>query len=170
MSSVHAPVTAALRGLIAAPHTPFRRDGELALEVVPLQASLLAANGVRGAFVCGTTGEGCSLTPQERMRLIDAWVPLRSPRMALIVQVGDLSLKVSRELARHAQEAGADAVAAVAPSYFKPATAVELADWCQRVAAAAPRLPFYYYHIPDFTGVRIPVADFLRAAHGRRRG
>jgi N-acetylneuraminate lyase len=55
-----------LRGLIAAPFTPFHNDGSLALEVVPRLAALPAGNAVSGAFVCGTTGEGCSLTMDER--------------------------------------------------------------------------------------------------------
>ena len=44
-----------LSGLIAAPHTPFRADGSIDYDVIPQQARLLAANGVSGAFICGTT-------------------------------------------------------------------------------------------------------------------
>jgi len=40
-------------------------------------------------------------------------------------------------------------------------------DFCAPVAAAAPSLPFYYYHIPVMTGVHLPMLDFLRAAAKR---
>jgi N-acetylneuraminate lyase len=156
-----------LTGLIAAPHTPFHADGSLALEVIPQQAKLLAQNGVAGAFVCGTTGEGSSLTGDERRRVVEAWAKAKPASVALIVHVGHLSLGEACAFAQHAQEAGADAIATIAPSFFKPASAAELVAWCAKVAAAAPKLPFYYYHMPAMTGVTIPAAEFLRSVNGQ---
>ncbi len=154
-----------LHGLVAAPFTPFHPDGELNLAAVPRQAELLAHNGVRGAFVCGTTGEGHSLTVAERREVALAWRRALDPaRVKLVVHVGHLSLRESRALAAHAQEIGADAIATIAPSFFKPPGVAELVGWCRQVAAAAPNLPFYYYHMPAMTGVTIPVADFLQQA------
>ena len=156
-----------LHGLIAAPFTPFRSDGELALDVIPRQAALLAHNGVSGAFVCGTTGEGHSLTVDERQRVVEAWRKATPASVKLVVHVGHLSLGESCKLAQHAAANGADAIATIAPSFFKPAGTAELVAWCQKVASAAPYLPFYYYHMPAMTGVNIPVAEFLAAAHGK---
>ena len=156
-----------LTGLIAAPHTPFRPDGTVALELVPLQARLLAHNGVAGAFICGTTGEGASLSTDERRAVAAAWVAARPPGLAVVVHVGHLALADACALAAHAAEIGADAVATVAPSFFKPAGQPELVAWCARVAAAAPALPFYYYTIPSMTGVALSSADFLAAAETR---
>lgn len=155
-----------LHGLIAAPFTPFRPDGELALDVIPLQAALLAHNGVEGAFVCGTTGEGHSLSVDERRRVVEAWRKATPAGVKLIVHVGHLCLAESLGLARHAEETGADAIATIAPSFFKPAGVSELVAWCRQVAAAAPKLPFYYYHMPAMTGVNIPVLEFLAQADG----
>lgn len=157
----------ALTGLVAAPFTPFRSDESLNLDAIPRLASLLHRNGVRGAFICGTTGEGSSMTVAERKAVAEAWRAAAPQGLAVIVHVGCLNLGDSRELAAHAQAIGADAVAAVSPSFFKPANAADLAAWCAAVAAAAPQLPFYYYHIPSMTGFTLPVADFLKAAHGK---
>src|SRR3954469_8189210 len=55
----------------------------------------------------------------------------------------------------------------MAPFFFRPGTVQELVDFMAQVAAAAPALPFYYYHIPSMTGVHIPAAEFLRAAADR---
>lgn len=154
-----------LSGLIAAPHTAFRADGSLALDVIPLQARLLAHNGVSGAFICGTTGEGSSLTGEERRQVVEAWVAARPAGLAVIVHVGHLSIGDACAYAAHAQAAGADAVAALAPSFFRPPGLTELVSWCARIAAAAPKLPFYYYHMPAMTGVSFPAADFLQAAN-----
>ena len=156
-----------LSGLIAAPHTPFRPDGALALELVAQQARLLAHNGVSGAFICGTTGEGPSLTNDERRKVAEAWIAARPAGLAVVVHVGHLCLADARSLAAHAQQIGADAIATVAPSFFKPAAQAELVEWCAQVAAGAPTLPFYYYTIPSMTGVALSSADFLAAAESR---
>ena len=157
----------ALGGLIAAPFTPFRPDGSVALETVPRLAQLLTSNGVSGAFVCGTTGEGYSMSTDERKQVAMAWRKSAPAGLKIIVHVGHSSAVEGRELARHAQEIGADAISTIAPSFFKPPTAVELVAWCREVASAAPGLPFYYYHLPSMTGVTIPTVDFLREADGK---
>jgi len=153
--------------LVAAPHTPFRPDGSLALDVIPQQVKLLVRNGVRGAFICGTTGEGASLSTPERRAVAEAWRAATPASLALIVHVGHLSAAESRGLARHAAEIEADAIATVAPSFFRPSRAVDLAGWCADVAGAAPELPFYYYHMPAMTGVTISAAAFLAEAGPR---
>jgi N-acetylneuraminate lyase len=153
----------ALTGLIAAPHTPFQPDGSVAYDVIPRQARLLAQNGVSGAFICGTTGEGASLTSDERRRIAEAWMAAKPAPVAVIVHVGHLSVVEARGFAKHAQDIGADAIATIAPSFFKPSLA-ELVAWCAQVAAGAPKLPFYYYHMPAMTGVTVPAADFLQSA------
>ncbi|HEY0966536.1 MAG TPA: dihydrodipicolinate synthase family protein [Opitutaceae bacterium] len=155
-----------LHGLIAAPHTPFAANGDLDIEVIPRQAALLAHNGVSGAFVCGTTGEGCSMTIAERRQVVERWRSATPAGLKLVVHVGHLSLSDSIELARHAAQTGADAIATIAPSFFKPAGTAELVAWCERIAAAAPKLPFYYYHMPSMTGVTISATDFLNQANG----
>ncbi len=156
-----------LTGLIAAPHTPFHPDGSLALESIPAQARLLAHNRVRGAFICGTTGEGASLTGEERRQVVEAWIAARPAPLAVIVHVGHLSLGDACAFARHAQATGADAIATLAPSFFKPGSVGDLVAWCAQVAAAAPELPFYYYHMPAMTGVTFPATDFLEVAASR---
>lgn len=156
-----------LPGLVAAPFTAFRADGSLALDTIPRQAQFLAHNGVIGAFICGTTGEGASMTSDERRRVAEAWLRHKPANLQVIVHVGHLSGHESQELARHAESIGAQAIAAVAPNFFKPAGVEELVAWCAEIAAAAPKTPFFYYHIPSMTAVPIKAAEFLRAAHGR---
>ena len=156
-----------LRGLIAAPHTPFRHDETLALDVIPAQARLLERNGVRGAFVCGTTGEGSSLTSDERRLVAEHWRAAAPAGLELIVHVGHASLAESRALAHHAQEIGADRIAVIVPNFFQQRSAAQLATWCARIAEAAPAVPFYYYHMPAITGVTVSAEDFLTAAHAR---
>jgi N-acetylneuraminate lyase len=152
-------------GLIAAPFTPFNDDGSVNLTVIPAYARFLKKRGVSAVFVCGTTGEGASLSIYEREIVAEAWI--RTGELPVIIHVGHTSLPEARRLALHAERHKAAAFAALAPFFFKPRNPAELADWCAAVASAAPSLPFYYYHIPSMTGVSMPVIDVLKAAGDR---
>jgi N-acetylneuraminate lyase len=156
-----------IKGLVAAPFTPFKKDGEVAVAVIEKLAASLVANKVVGAFVCGTTGEGVSMTIAERMKVAERWQACAGDKLRVIVHVGHTSLGDCRVLAAHAQKIGASAVGCMAPFCFKPTKAEDLVAFCAEVASAAPDLPFYYYHIPCVTGVTIPAFDFLRAAADR---
>lgn len=154
-------------GLVAAPFTPFTADGGLALDRIPAYAAHLAGSGVVGAFVCGTTGEGLSLSCTERQQVADAWIRSSPPGFRIFVHVGGLALTDCRALAAHAEAAGAYGIACLAPFFFRPVGVDGLVDWCAAVAEAAPRTPFYYYHIPSMTGVAVSVAEFLVRARAR---
>ncbi|WP_165065002.1 dihydrodipicolinate synthase family protein [Paludisphaera rhizosphaerae] len=156
-----------LSGLIPAPYTPFGPDGRLAPEVIDLQASLLKESDIRAVFVGGTTGEWSSLSTAERMALAERWCKTDGGLFQVAVHVGGNNQAECVELARHAREVGATAVAALAPSYFKPATIGDLVEFCVPIAAAAGTLPFYFYDIPGMTNVRLPMSEFLKAAKPR---
>ena len=151
-----------LRGLIAAPFTPFDAQSEVNCPSIDKYAEFLISQGISGVFICGTTGESASLTTDERKRIAERWVAAAAGRLKVIVHVGGNCIPQSRELAAHAQRIGAYATAAMSPFFFKPASARELADFFVPVAAAAPALPFFYYHMPSMTGVSIDVEEFLR--------
>ena len=63
-----------LTGLIAAVHTPMHEDGSIWIEQVEQQFTHLVKSGVSGVFVAGTTGEGLSLTVEERMAVTGRWI------------------------------------------------------------------------------------------------
>ncbi|XP_023860023.1 N-acetylneuraminate lyase [Salvelinus sp. IW2-2015] len=150
-------------GLVAATFTPLTPEGEINLsEIRPYIDYLLEQQGVKSIFVNGTTGEGMSLTVEERKLLAVEWCHQGKNKLEqVIVHVGCMSLKDSQELARHAAEIGADGISVISPSFFKPATADALRMFLQEVAAAAPAMPFYYYHIPAVTGVNLRSRDVL---------
>jgi len=158
-------MTPKLHGLVAATHTPFHPDASLAPEVVPLQAAHLAANGVGIVFITGTTGEAHSLTRDERLAIYRAWaVAGPAYNLRVVAHVGSNCLEDAKAFTAAAAEFGFEAVAALAPSYFKPRRVDSLVDCCAAIAAAAPGLPFYYYDIPTLTGVVFDPLDFLAAA------
>ncbi len=152
-----------LTGILAATYTAMHQDGSVNLDMIDHQAHSLERNGLAGAFICGTTGEGVSLSTAERLKVAERWMAARG-NLVVVVHVGHNSLEECKVLAAHAQKIGADAIAAISPTYLKPPRIEELVAFCAQVAAAAPDLPFYYYHIPSMTGVRFPVVELMRAA------
>ncbi|XP_016080123.1 PREDICTED: N-acetylneuraminate lyase isoform X3 [Miniopterus natalensis] len=152
-----------LQGLVAATITPMTEHGEINFSVIGQYVDyLVEKQGVKNIFVNGTTGEGLSLSTSERRQVAEAWVTKgRNKLDQVVIHVGALSLKESQELAKHAAEIGADGIAVIVPFFLKPQNKDGLIDFLKEVAAAAPALPFYYYHIPALTGVKIRAEELL---------
>jgi N-acetylneuraminate lyase len=157
-----------LQGLIAAPFTPMDKDGKLNLSIIPNYYKFLKNNGVIGAFICGSTGEGVSLTTAEKKDVAEAWAACskNDPAFKVITLVGGTCITDCIDLSKHAETQGLYAVAITAPFYFKPSGVDMLAEICKVVAASVPTLPFYYYHIPVLTGVNFPMLELLRCMDG----
>lgn len=156
-----------LTGLIAATFTPMDQDGQVNLEPIPAMVEALLRQGITGLYVCGSTGEGPSLTTEERESVAAAYVEAVQGRIPVIVQVGHNCIEDARHLAKHAASIGADALSAVSPSYFIPEAVSTLVATLGRITDAAPQLPFYYYHIPRLSGLALDVVAFLEAAPAR---
>ncbi|XP_025956747.2 N-acetylneuraminate lyase isoform X2 [Dromaius novaehollandiae] len=152
-----------LQGLVAATVTPMTPDGQINLSVIRQYVDyLVSKQNVKNIFVNGTTGEGLALSVQERKQLAEEWVHQGKDKLDhVIIHVGALSLLESQELARHAAAIGASGIAVMAPFFFKPTNKDELIAFLRAVASEAPAVPFYYYHIPPLTGVKIRVEELL---------
>ena len=128
---------------------------------------MLQKNGLKGVFINGSSGEGYMLTTEERMQLAERWVEVAPEGFKVIVHVGSCCLRESVRLAEHAQKIGAWGIGSMAPPFPKIGRIEELVEYCEAIAAAAPNLPFYYYHIPAFNGAFLPMLDLLKAVDGR---
>lgn len=158
-----------LQGLIAAPFTPMNSDGSLNVNIIPAYYKMLKANKVNGAFICGSTGEGVSMTAEEKKKMMDAWAACSKNDDAFTVMplLGGTSITDCKELALYAKSVGMDAISFTAPFYFKPADVNMLAQACYQIASVVPDMPFYYYHIPVLTGVNFSMIDLLKAVDGK---
>ena len=150
-----------LSGLTPAVFTPFDKTGAINLAQIQPYADKLVTDGADGVFVCGSTGECTSMTSAERKSVLEAWVNATSGRMRVIAHVGGTCQADCIELARHAAGLGVDAVGAIAPFYFKPASVGELVAFYKPIAAAIAPIPFYSYHMPSVTGINLPMKEFL---------
>jgi dihydrodipicolinate synthase/N-acetylneuraminate lyase len=147
-----------LRGAIAAAVTPMR-DGGRALDgeaFAPL-VRFLAEGGVDGLLGLGTTGEGVLLSAAERRWAAELLVAARPPGFQVALHCGAQSTHETIELAAHALEIGADAVAVIAPPYF-PLDPYELLAHLRSAANACSPLPFYVYEFAGRSGYAIPVS------------
>lgn len=152
--------------LIAAPFTPMHKSGEIAYERIQAYNDFLEKNKVYGAFINGSTGEGVSLTQKERMKNTECWTAAskRNGNLRIFNLVGGTSYKECIENAQHSEASGVDAIALLAPYYFKPANTKMLVDFCVQVAEKVPQTPVYFYHIPVLTGCSLSMYDFLKEA------
>ena len=82
-----------MKGLVAAVVTPMGRDGELNLALVPRIVEHLQGIGIAGVYIAGSTGEGMSLTDDERRAVTEAYVESCRGKMHTVVQVGHNSMR-----------------------------------------------------------------------------
>ncbi len=150
------------RGIWPALVTPFTDDGSaLAAErVAPLIGHLLE-QGSQGFFVCGGTGEGIAMSVPERKAMAEATLSAVSGQVPLILQVGATATDNAVALAQHAAQAGADAVASVAP--IDQPNDLEAAVAHYAAIGAASDLPFYIYWLAASAEQGITAEQFLDA-------
>jgi 4-hydroxy-tetrahydrodipicolinate synthase len=138
-------------GIIPPMVTPLRdRD---ALDVPGLERLVehMLAGGIHGLFILGTTGEAPSLSYRLRRELVDRVCRQVLGRVPVLVGITDTALVESLALARHAAQAGAQAVVAAPPFYF-PAGQPELLHYVEHLTAELP-LPLFLYNMPMMTKV-----------------
>jgi N-acetylneuraminate lyase len=158
-----------LEGLIAAPFTPMNESGAINLNIIPDYYRFLKHNKVTGAFICGSTGEGVSMSTEEKKQVAQAWATCTKDDsdFKVMLFLGGTSITDCKDLALFAKQIGLYAISFTAPFYFKPANVDMLAKACAEIAAVVPDMPFYYYHIPVLTGVGFAMYDLLKAVGGK---
>jgi dihydrodipicolinate synthase/N-acetylneuraminate lyase len=156
-----------LHGAIAAAVTPLREGGRsLDTDPVAPLVAFLANGGLDGVLACGTTGEGVLLTVAERRRVVEAFVAAAPASFQIAVHAGAQTTTDTVALAAHAREAGAAAVAVIAPPYYQLGPR-ELFDHFVAAATACDPLPFYVYEFAARSGYTIPV-DVMRQLRKER--
>ena len=143
---------AKLVGTIAAALTPLR-DGGAALddEAIGPYVEFLVASGIDGMLAFGTNGEAVLLSEAERRRGLELFVGAARGRFLVAAHCGAQTTAETVALAAHAAEAGADAVAAIGPPYFKLDAEAQRRHLAATAAACAP-LPFYVYEFAATAG------------------
>ncbi len=159
-----------LQGVFAPIVTPFRADGmTIDYAWLPYHLRYLEAQGLDGVVPMGTTGEGPSLSFDERKAFLET-VMARRGRLKVIAGVGTPSLTQTVHLIRHAFASGVDSVLVLPPYYWRNVTDEGLLSYfrtlCDR--ALEPGQKIMLYHIPQVSGVPVTLnlLDGLMQTHG----
>ena len=149
-----------LHGLNAAIITPYGKDGGIDTNAFTKLLAWQMDVGVTGFFVCGSTGEGLYLTIEERKTMAQVAVETVAGRAAVMVHVGAVTTEQAVELAKHAEQIGADAVSSIAPVYYSVGFEATLNHY--KAIGGATGLPFFIYHIPHLTGAALTADSAVR--------
>lgn len=153
--------------LMTAMITPMTSGGAVDYEgAARLAAYLTADMRNEGLVVNGTTGEAPTTTDEEKARLVKVVREAVGGRVPVIAGVGTNITAHSVELARQAEQAGADGLLVVTPYYSKPAQDALVAHF--RAIADATALPSIIYDIPGRTGTAVATDTLVRLAEHPR--
>lgn len=150
-----------MRGVLLPVITPFdekvRVDEQMMRQIVDFHIKA----GVQGLFVAGSTGQGPAMTIEERKQTAAVALDQTKKRVPVVVHVGTADAWSTTELAEHAAEHGAAAVAIVPPYYYSDHTEFEILAHYKMVHKAVP-LPIYIYENPKYSGISIPPGFAVR--------
>jgi 4-hydroxy-tetrahydrodipicolinate synthase len=151
-----------LGGILTAMVTPFDREGDLAEGAAVRLMHHLLENGSDGLVLAGSTGEGATLSDDEKCRLWELGVA-ESGDAPIVAGTGTYDTRHTIELTRRASEIGVDAALVVTPYYVKPNRRGIKAHF--EAVANSTDLPIVVYNIPGRTVVDIPndlLAEFAQ--------
>lgn len=147
------------KGVIPAFYACYDKEGEVSPEAVRALTGYFVDKGVKGVYVNGSSGECIYQSVEDRKIVLENVMEAAKGRLTVIAHVACNNTKDSRELAAHAQRAGADAIAAIPPIYFHlPEYAI--ARYWNDISEAAPDTDFVIYNIPQLAGVALTQSLF----------
>ncbi len=155
-----------INGVFAAALTPLHENGSLAEEELPGLLKFLAQRGANGALLLGTTGEGPSFSPEERIRIVRAGMQIRRefPHFKILVGSGTPSLEETISINKAVFDLGVDGVVVLPPYFFRNAPEAGIFEWfSQALRRSAPTgKAFLVYHIPSLSGINLSMDFFDR--------
>jgi 4-hydroxy-tetrahydrodipicolinate synthase len=148
-----------MRGIVAPVLTPFDARLEVDLPRFIAHCRQLLADGCAALAPFGTTGEANSLSVAERERMLDALLEAGIPPAQLLPGTGCCAPPDTLRLTLRAK--ACEGVLVLPPFYYKGVTEEGLyRGYAQLIEKTSARV--YLYHIPQFTGVPIPLTLIQR--------
>lgn len=134
------------KGVIPAVLTVFDKDENIDEAGMRQLVSHLIDKGVNGLYLTGSTGEGFTMTGEERKRVVEIVMDETAGRVPVVVHIGAVGTKISIDLAKHAEEVGADGISSVPPFYWK-FNENQIVKYYEEIANACS-LPMIVYNVP----------------------
>lgn len=146
-----------IKGVYAASITPLKTDFSPDLESIPGYLDFLARRGCHGALLLGTTGEGPSFSPQQRVNILKVALEIRQdwPDFQLLAGTGTPSLDETVVLTKAVFDLGFDGAVLLPPYYFRASGEDGLSSWYKHVLDRSVPVGgvVLAYHIPAVSGV-----------------
>ena len=147
------------QGIIPAFYACYDAQGNVSMERTKELTRYFIKKGVKGVYVCGSSGECIYQSKEERKQTLEAVMSEAKGKLTVIAHVACNNTADSMELAAHAESLGVDAIAAMPPIYFKlPEHAI--AQYWNDISSAAPNTDFVIYNIPQLAGVALTMPLF----------
>jgi len=108
-----------IKGVIPALITTFDENENFDEKRMRAVVEHLIGKKIDGLYLTGSTGEGFLMTPEERKKVVEVVIEQTAGRVPIIVHVGAIGTKISIDLAKHAEQCGADAISSVPPFYWR---------------------------------------------------
>lgn len=151
-----------LRGIIPPLATPLTSIDTLDLPGLERLIEHVLRGGVHGIFILGTTGEGPALSYRLRRELIERVCAQVGTRVPVLVGITDSAYIESLQLAEVSAKAGASAVVAATPFYFRFGQS-DILRLIERLAKDSS-LPLFLYNQPELTKISFEPRTVARAA------
>jgi 4-hydroxy-tetrahydrodipicolinate synthase len=154
------------RGVWCATLTPLDARGTIDAARLAAHVKRLFASGVDGIALFGTTGEGQSFALRERRDGLEALIAAGVDARRVLAGTACAALPETIELTRHALACGCAGVLVLPPFFFKGVSDDGVYASYARIVEGVgdARLRLYLYHIPQVTGVPLPVEVIARLA------
>ena len=150
-----------IKGCGTALVTPFRLDGSVDYDAYTALVDRQVAAGVDFLVALATTGETPTLSPEEKVRLLEL-TRQHSGGRPIVAGIGSNSVPSTLANMSLLSGHGADAWLVVVPFYNKPTQEGQFQYFC--AIAAASELPIILYNVPGRTGANMSAQTCLRIA------
>ena len=136
----------AFKGVIPAVLTVFDKEENIDEVGMRQLVSFLIDKGVNGLYLTGSTGEGFTMTSEERKKVVEIVIDETAGRVPVVVHVGAIGTKISIDLAKHAESVGADGISSVPPFYWK-FNENQIIKYYEDIASSCS-IPMIVYNVP----------------------
>lgn len=141
-----------LKRIFSALELPMKQDESIDYDLLPSLIEYQLGIGVEGFYCMGSSGEALLMSLDERKKALEVILKAVDGRVPVIAHVGTVRTEDVKNLARHASDAGADAISMIPPYYYK-FSMDEIIAYYEDVIRAVPDIGVIVYNIPQFTGV-----------------
>ena len=142
------------QGIFPAFYACYDENGEVSPERVRNLTKYFIEKGVKGIYVCGSSGECIYQSVEDRKLTLESVMEEAKGKLTVIAHVACNNTKDSVELAHHAESQGVDAIAAIPPIYFR-LPEYSIAAYWNAISSAAPNTDFIIYNIPQLAGTAL---------------